>query len=287
MAEKTIDPPRALSKRLALQDVELHYLDYGGDGPPCMLLVHGAGAHVHWFDFVGPPLAALGRVLAVDLRGHGDSTWANPPLYTIDAYLEDLRRLLRAERFVSPVLIGHSMGGLLALSYAANQPHKVGALIVCDTRMGYSEETAERLRQIGHRRGREYASQKDFISHFQVRPEGLQAPDDVRRYVAAWAGKRLPDGSWAHKLDRRVYAQRQAVDTFSLWPKVTCPTLLIHARSSNRLPSEILSRIRKVCPQTESIAITGSGHHLMLDRPDAFVEAIRVFLQHHHLLSDE
>src|SRR5215510_1364671 len=101
---------RSTSKRLQLHNVNLHYLDYGGHGPLGMLLLHGGGANAHWFDFIGPALTPYGRVVAVDLRGHGDSTPAEPPVYTNAAHLQDLRALLAIEQFSLSILLGHSMG---------------------------------------------------------------------------------------------------------------------------------------------------------------------------------
>ena len=97
------------SKYLQLEHVNLHYLDYGGPGPQTLILVHGGGANAHWFDLVGPALACSWRVLAVDLRGHGDSSWAEPPVYTFEAHMQDLRALFQAEHLVAPLLMGHSM----------------------------------------------------------------------------------------------------------------------------------------------------------------------------------
>src|SRR5262249_32269922 len=97
------------SKHLQLEHVTLHYPDYGGPGPQTLVFVHGGGANAHWFDFVGPALARSCRVLAVDLRGHGDSSWAEPPIYTFEAHIQDLRALFQAEQIAAPLLIGHSM----------------------------------------------------------------------------------------------------------------------------------------------------------------------------------
>ena len=88
------------------------------------------GANAHWFDFIGPALAQHGRVVALDLRGHGDSTPAEPPVYTYDAYMQDLRAVFEAERMALPILMGHSMGGMLTVKYAGTWPQEVQALIV-------------------------------------------------------------------------------------------------------------------------------------------------------------
>ena len=271
----------ATSRRLRLDHVNLHYLDYGGEGPPSLLMLHGGGANAHWFDFVGPPLTLHGRVLAVDLRGHGDSTPVDPPVYTYDTYVQDVQALLRAEQLSPVMLMGHSMGGILAVKYASTWPQEVRALIVCDTRPTYSPEVADSLRQTGQRQGREYHSQEDYMAHYRIRPEGLRAPPDVHRYIASFGGRQLPNGRWAHKIDRRVYAQREAIDALPLWQRVTCPALFLHAAASWRITPAVLQQLQEACPQMECAAVSDAGHHLTLDQPAQTVTLVQEFLRHH------
>jgi pimeloyl-ACP methyl ester carboxylesterase len=250
-----------------------------------MLLLHGGGANAHWFDFIGPSLAQHGRVIALDLRGHGDSTPAEPPLYTYDAYLQDLRAVCAAEQIATPILMGHSMGGMLTVKYAGTWPQEVQALIVCDARPIYSPEVADVLRQTGRRRGREYATQGDYIAHFRIRPDGLRASQEVHQYIARQAGRQLPQGTWAHKIDRRVYAQRDAIDTLPFWRRVACPVLFLRAEQHSRLPTAQLQLVKEACPQVECVEVAHAGHHLVLDQPEQTVALVREFLRRHRLLT--
>jgi pimeloyl-ACP methyl ester carboxylesterase len=274
---------KTISKHLQLDHVNLHYLDYGGVGPGGMLLLHGGGANAHWYDFVGPLLTQTGRVLAVDLRGHGDSSPAEPPVYTSEAYLQDLRALLRAEELSTPVLLGHSMGGMLAVQYTGTWPQDVQGLIVCDARPVYSPAVAASLRQTAQYQDRERASQEEYIARFRIRPDGLQAPQEVHRYIARHAGRQLANGRWVHKTDRRVYAQRQAIDTLPFWKQITCPVLFLYAEYGSRLTPELLHQVRDACPQVEVAEIAAAGHHLMLDQPDQTVALVQQFLQRYRL----
>jgi pimeloyl-ACP methyl ester carboxylesterase len=272
------------SKYLQLGHVTLHYLDYGGPGLQTLVLVHGGGANAHWFDFVGPALARCCRVLAVDLRGHGDSSWAEPPIYTFEAHMQDLRALFQAEHLAAPLLMGHSMGGILLTQYTGTWPQEVGALIVCDSRPVYSEESADLLQQMGQRPGREYPTLEEYIAHFRIRPDGLRAPQAVHHYIARSAARHLPSGTWMHKIDRRVYAQRTSMNTLPLWQRITCPALVLRAEHSSRLTPALLQQIREVCPHMEWSDVAGAGHHLMLDQPEQTAILVRAFLQRHHCI---
>jgi pimeloyl-ACP methyl ester carboxylesterase len=272
------------SKRLQLEHVNLHYLDYGGPGPLTLVCVHGGGANAHWFDFVGPSLAQACRVLAVDLRGHGDSTWAEPPVYTFEAHMQDLRVLLHAERITRPLLMGHSMGGILLTQYAGTWPQDVGALIVCDSRPVFSDEAAETLQQLGRRAGREYPTLEDYTVHFRIRPDGLRAAPEMHRYIARSAARQLPNGMWIHKLDRRAYAQRGPVNTLPFWQRLSCPALVLRAEHSVRLTPALLQQVKEVCPHMEWAEVPEAGHHLMLDQPEPTVALVREFLQRHRFI---
>ena len=233
---------------------------------------------------VGPALARYCRVLAVDLRGHGDSSWAEPPVYTFEAYMQDLRTLFQAEHLAAPLLMGHSMGGILLTQYAGTWPQEIGALIVCDSRPVYSEEATGLLQQMGQRPGREYPTLEEYIAHFRIRPDGLRAPQAVHHYIARSAARQLPNGTWMHKIDRRVYAQRTSMNTLPFWQRIVCPALVLRAEHSSRLTPALLQQICEVCPHMEWSDVAGAGHHLMLDQPEQTATLIRAFLQRHHCI---
>jgi pimeloyl-ACP methyl ester carboxylesterase len=184
----------------------------------------------------------------------------------------------------TPILMGHSMGGMLTVKYAGTWPQEVRALIVCDARPVYSLEVADGLRQTGQRSGREYATQEDYMAHFRIRPDGLRAPQDVHQYIARYAGRQLPQGAWAHKIDRRVYAQREAIDTLSFWRRVICPVLFLRAEQSSRLSTPQIQSIKKACPQAECVEVAQAGHHLILDQPAQTVTLVQDFFQRHQLI---
>src|SRR5262249_22120773 len=92
--------------------LRLSCIDYGGEGNPPVLLMHGAAAHSRWWDFTAPALTGRCHVLALDRRGHGDSQWAGPGQYEIEDYTADLDAVIGNWEFGSPILVGHSGGGL-------------------------------------------------------------------------------------------------------------------------------------------------------------------------------
>ena len=99
--------------------IELNCVDYGGEGGPPILLVHGGAAHARWWDFVAPGLVGHFHVLALDQRGHGDSPWTGQWAYGSRHYAADLEAVIDGWGLGAPVLVGHSMGGHSVMVYAA------------------------------------------------------------------------------------------------------------------------------------------------------------------------
>jgi pimeloyl-ACP methyl ester carboxylesterase len=127
-----VPDPAAATPRSRTIDLEgaVHYLDFGGEGPP-LVLVHGlGGSHANWLA-VGPALARHHRVLAPDLVGHG-LTRALGRRATVGDNARLLGRFLAEVAGEAAVLVGNSMGGYLALAVAAGRPQAVGALVLVD-----------------------------------------------------------------------------------------------------------------------------------------------------------
>lgn len=122
--------PARIQQRTVDLDGPVHYVDFGGSGPP-MVLIHGlGGSHLNWLP-VGPQLAAHGRVLAVDLAGHG-RTPSLGRTARVGANRRLLGRFLEEVARAPAVLVGNSMGGYLALAEAAAEPEKVSSLVLVD-----------------------------------------------------------------------------------------------------------------------------------------------------------
>ncbi|HEX2827063.1 MAG TPA: alpha/beta hydrolase [Burkholderiales bacterium] len=259
--------------------LKLHYLDYGTEGAKPLLFVHGGAAHGHWFDFVAGGFTADHHVRAVDLRGHGDSERADPPAYAYRDYADDIAAFAEALDLRDFTLVGHSMGGIVSLVYAANYSGRLGRLVVVDSRMHMSAENVARLRDFGTRPPSAYATQDDLVRRYRLEPPGTQiAPPEVIRYIAMHSGREQPDGTWTHKFDRSLYSIFERLDAMPCWDHVKVPALLVKGDKSDRIDDEALEEIRRRAPQVEVAVVADADHHVTLDNPRGFVEAVRRFL---------
>lgn len=123
-----------------MRGLRLHLLEWGEPGHPALAFLHGGSAHAHWFDAVAPAFADRFHVVALDQRGHGLSAWPRPPAYATEDFAADLLGVLDALGWSGAVVAGHSMGGHVAMAFAAWHPERVRALVVIDARPSIPEE---------------------------------------------------------------------------------------------------------------------------------------------------
>lgn len=269
------------SRFVEANGLKLHYLDYGTQGGPPMLCLHGGAVNAHWFDFVAAGFSADYHVRALDQRGHGDSAWAQPPAYGYDRYAADLAAVIEKLDLRDIVLIGHSMGGLVSLVYAANYPGRVKRLIVIDSTLRATPERVAALHEVGNRQGSSYATHEEFLTRFRLRPAGTTAAPEIIRYLAEHGGRQGADGRWRHKFDRNVYTKRELLDIMPHWDRIEIPALLVKGGLSDRITPDIIDEIKTRCPQVELAEVPGSDHHVTLDNPSGFVLAVKAFLATH------
>lgn len=275
-----LKPAPYTDRYVEVAGLKLHLQDYGTAGKPVMLCMHGSAAHAHWFDYVASGLTNDYHVLALDQRGHGDSEWdrSAEPEYNYDRYAADIHALTEKLDLRDFVLVGHSMGGLVSIVYAATYPGRAKAFIMVDSSVNMPEDRVAAMNAIGSREGRSYADQDEFVSTYKVRPAGSSATPDVVRHLALHSGRPFEDGRWRSKVDRNVYARRVGRNLMPCWASIKIPALLMKGDRSNRVSPEIIAGVKALAPQVEVAEVSGCDHHVTLDNPPGFVEVARKFL---------
>jgi pimeloyl-ACP methyl ester carboxylesterase len=282
-------PAEATDRFVTVNGLRLHLLDYGAeptrgdplvgnDGRPVLLCVHGSAATAHWFDYVATDLCRDYRVLSLDQRGHGDSEWANDADYTYARYGLDLAGLVEQLGYDNVVLVGHSMGGMVSLGYAATKPAKIGKLVIVDTTMKMTDERVSMMRGVGSRPGRSYPSQDDFVANYRLRPASAIEHPPFLRHIAETGCRRFEDGQWRNKFDRNVYAKRVVIEGIDFWQDIGIPALYIKGGLSDRMNDALEAEIQKRCPHIEFAEVPNATHHVTLDNPNGFNIALRQFL---------
>ena len=261
--------------------VRLHYLDYGTEGLTPMLCLHGGAVNAHWFDFVAAGFTASYHVRALDQRGHGDSAWAEPPDYSYARYAADVAAIVEQLDLKDFVMVGHSMGGLVSLIYAATYPGRVRKIVIVDSTLVSTPDRVAVLHQVGGREGRSYATHGEFVQNFRVRPAGTTAAPEILHHLAERSGRQGPDGRWRHKFDRNVYSKRVLIDIPPHWNRIGIPALLVKGGRSERITPQIVADAKSRCAHVNLLEVPGADHHVTLDNPGGFVAAVTTWLGNH------
>ncbi len=256
----------------SLGGVQLHAQHWGDLEGPIVVLLHGGGANSHWWDHVAPRLARDFHVVALDFRGHGDSD--HPEEIRAGAFSEDLEALLTHLGRPRVVLVGHSMGGGVAIDHAARH-RDVRALVAVDVARGASRRSRRSTRLALSLR-RTYATREEAIARYRFLPASDQASEELRRHIAAHSVRQEPGGRFGFKFDPRWFSlpPRPRPDL----SRIACPTLLVRGAESPMQTAEGAAEMAAEIPHVRTVVVEGAGHHVHLDRPQAFLDALTAFL---------
>jgi pimeloyl-ACP methyl ester carboxylesterase len=272
------------------QGLKLHYTDWGNPSAPALLLVHGGLDHSRSWDDLARALRSAFHVIAPDLRGHGDSAWATGSSYSLADHVYDLTFLAKSAGLQEFAVVGHSMGGMVSLTYAGAFPEKVSKLVVLD---GVTNFPARKVKPIelriaewvgdldktAQRKIHRYASVADGADRIQARNARLTREQAV--HLATHALKRNAGGELVWKFDPYLRARApyrlSLEDHIGLWSRIACPTLLVSG-SESFLPDPATAGVLGHFRQAELVRIEGAGHWLQHDKPEAVLEVLRTFL---------
>jgi len=263
--------------------LRLHHREWGDPLAPPVLVLHGIMGHSREWDVLTAALAERFHVFAVDQRGHGESAWA--PDYSVDALAADLVGLVRRVAVAPVRLVGHSLGGMASLVTTADRPDLVERLVLVDVGPETLSSPWGRDELPGMLSGlaeTSYADPRDAVDEW-LEGDPLAREPLVRHYVTHCL-VRGADGRWHWRFDGHGLA-RQAVTGFvteaRLWDavdRVRVPTLLVRGEHSTLLTRDAADRTVRRLADGRLVEITGGGHDLGVERPEAVTDAVRAFL---------
>jgi len=258
--------------------LQLHFREWGPSAGLPLVLLHGGSAHSHWWDRFAPTVADVYRVLALDLRGHGDSAYPDPPAYRISDYADDLTAFVERLGLGRVELIGHSLGGMVATAYAGRAPALVRSLVVVDSQLKITPSGARYMIRLRHFPAPVYRSEEDAIRRFRLLPVRTTADPRLLAHVAARGIRQRSDGSWVLKFDREALSHNDPQDLSPSLHRLCCPLLFVRGAHSTLLPHAALAALQAAAPHAEVVEIPDAYHHVMLDNPEAFARHVRAFL---------
>jgi flavin reductase (DIM6/NTAB) family NADH-FMN oxidoreductase RutF/pimeloyl-ACP methyl ester carboxylesterase len=263
--------------------------DVGGDKTdPAVILLHGTGRTRHTWARTARDLVSAGRyVIALDLRGHGDSDWAADKDYSLDAHLADLAAVI-AELDTTPTLVGHLAGGWIALAAASESGagrDYANALVLADVALRFGEEVGHKTRALMLTAPEGFASLEEaaFVLESHFPDEKLpQRTANLRRCLRLQA-----DGRWHWHYDPAVIDNNNSNRVTALdgerieWTarKIRVPTMCIRGRMGELLERAHLLHLQSLIPQAECVTVQAAGPGVITEAEEEFDAALVGFLE--------
>lgn len=226
-----------------------------------VVLVHGGGAHAGWWLDVVPLLAPTHRVVVLELSGHGDSDHRSA--YSDDDWVDEIATVIEATDGGPAHVVGHSMGGLVAIHLASSRPEVVRSLTILDSAV--VRKTGPTRRE--PRRVKHYATIEEAVTHFHLRPSGTVADPETLELVARAGLRRAPEG-WRWKADPAAlhYFPRNRID--AALRMVQAPVAFAYGERSEIVDVTSPDRVEELTGRPVArLAIGSAYHHLPLDAP--------------------
>lgn len=270
--------------RVTVRGAAIHYLAWGDREAAPVLLVHGGGAHAHWWCHIAPQLADRRHVVAVDLSGHGDSDHRDT--YPRDVWVAELFAVLDdAGATGDAVLVGHSMGGMVCVLAAESCPRGatgggIAGIVVVETPFGRLDpESAEaRSRQRALRTARAYPDADTAVARFRLIPPQPLASPWVLEHVARNSITET-DRGWTWRFDPEIYRRHFPHGVEDALTAVECPFAFVRGSRSQAVTATthatVTALLGREVPDT---VVVGGYHHVILDSPLEFVGALDAIL---------
>ncbi|MBV8209100.1 MAG: alpha/beta hydrolase [Burkholderiaceae bacterium] len=265
-------------RTVTVADCPINYLAWGeGDKPP-LVLVHGGAAHAMWWSMLAPQLAQHYFVIAPDLSGHGDS--GRREIYPGEGWADEVMAVSEhAAAGRPPVLVGHSMGGLVSIVAAAEYGERLAGAIIVDSPVRRpdpeSDEAggAKRLRS-----PKTYPDLATAMTHFRLIPDQPSEHPFILEHIARHSLRQTQQG-WTWKFDPKVFLRASRRPPRDYLSRVRCRVALMRGEFSAIVPPEtgeyMYELLNRNAPLVE---IPQAHHHLILDQPLAFIAALRALL---------
>ncbi len=273
---------QAQEKFVTVNNVRLRYLDWGTEGKPPMICLHGHSGQAHIWDEFAEAMSPYYHVYAFDQRGHGGSQWAGDG-YERDRFVEDLAALVDSFGFEKVTLVGLSMGGWNSILYTPDHQDKVEKVILVDIGPEPSEESRQQ-------RGSRPPTPLEFDS--------FDAAVELARAGNPWATdarlrrdlqdrmKQREDGKWTWKADPLLLTvplsdMENPESIARYWRSleaIRCPIMEVRGLGSPLLSDDIIERMCKANPLFSNVDVEDAGHVVPVDKPEEFIQVTRGFL---------
>ena len=265
--------PQPTPGTLTANGLRLRYLEWGDPGAPPVVCVHGYTSSAETFNALARRLSDRVRLIAMDVRGHGESAWSPDGAYRYEDQAGDLAAFVDQLALRRFTLIGTSMGGIIAMTYAGAHAERLAGLVINDIGPDPEAGTQRITQMVGDRPDR-FATLDDALAYRRrMSPIVASRTEDDQLELARGVLRRSADGAWGWKMDPAYITQRVQKGPPprpALWPalaRIHAPTLVVWGADSDVLSEQQAQRMVETLPKGELVTVHGVGHAPTLIEP--------------------
>lgn len=263
--------------------LDIFYRAFGRPGKTPILIVHGLSYFSYdWIDAAGA-LGEAREVVAMDMRGFGNSSWSPKGAYKVQDFGRDIVAVLDRFGWRKAILMGHSMGGRNATYTASAHPDSFEKLVLVDWSPQVAKEGSARVTNTLVDMPKAFADVDAALRYFKLDPATASAKQRARyqAYLMPGEGGLIPRRDlFFREQFRRVrdegFKPDHGADFWDCLKKVSCPILALRGRRSDMFAAETGEKMKAANPRLELVEIDG-GHDLAGDAPGALIAAVRKF----------
>ncbi|MGE3796808.1 MAG: alpha/beta fold hydrolase [Thermomicrobiales bacterium] len=280
--ERFQDSERVRDGVVRVDGLELHFREWGDPAAERVVLLHGLMGHSREWDLVASSLSDRFDVFVPDQRGHGRSSWSDR--YDISRMSSDVEAFAGLLNLTNVALVGHSMGGMIGMTCAANRPDLVSHLIALDiTPDSLASEVLRRslIDWLRFLAGSTYETPQEAV---QVWLDGDElAHEPLIRHYVEHALIEDARGRFAWRFDAAGLTQlvESGVSSAQLWEvieRIEVPTLLVRGEFSTVATESMVATTVNRLADARSVEIPGAAHDLGVQQPQRVAEVIGAFL---------
>lgn len=268
--------------------VAIHYSDWGGDGPPLVLL-HATGFLSALWRPVAERLAGRFRVVAADQRGHGDS--GKPPDgYRFEAFADDLQRLIEALELEQPLAVGHSAGATIIVVHTKQHPGVVRRAVLIDPILPRPEwyvdlpgtPNANPIAEAARKRRAVWPGREELFRAYRSRATFQTWREDVLRLYVDEGTRTGDNGQVVLKcppeIEAQVFDAARHLDPWPMLAEMKCPALVLWGAESHLLGWGLERQVEDAIPRVRTIVVPDTTHFLPQEHPDEVARLSGEFL---------
>jgi pimeloyl-ACP methyl ester carboxylesterase len=262
---------------VTVNGLRIHFLDWGTEEKPPLIMLHGIGRVARTFDHIAPHFAPNYHVMAVDMRGHGDSDWDPKGAYLVEDYTKDIEGLAAQLHLRNITIWGNSTGGRVAQVFAGLHPELMSAVIAEDVGPERPTQVAESVtRLLKQEDEKGWASEDELLA--QLKTSNPRTPDEILRAYAHYGSKRRPDGRVIWKRDPAIGNGFVPTELWRFVREIKSPIIYVLGGRSTIVPAGTQDELKKALPQAQIATIPGVGHYPSEENTQAYLAIVDKFL---------